>query len=282
MFEKLKNTYNTFVNRFLSEDQKQQNNIQMETGRFALPSDESTNETHDSSRKIQEKAIVNRDGKVVLQLTESLEEEKADYNDLDNTDEAQGYNNMVVMKHGDEDLVEDEASVILNTGSKKKIAEQREDVVINESTAEQKVTGNIPMLKNNKNALIRNTKPFSQRLRNGELHIDINNINAVANQMIFEVNLLAGKTLVLQHKLVEVMRLSPRFIADYLCLEYREKIRNQLNDSIFRNVIETADFALPSEENIGEAHRLFANTKRATKYNNSNYGIRVYDLNYSQ
>jgi hypothetical protein len=30
-----------------------------------------------------------------------------------------------------------------------------------ESTAEQKVTGNIPMLKNNKNALIRNSKPFS-------------------------------------------------------------------------------------------------------------------------
>jgi len=43
-------------------------------------------------------------------------------------------------------------------------------------------------------------------------------------------------------------------------------------------VIETPDFALPSEENIGEAHRLFANTKRATKFTNSNYGIRIYDL----
>ena len=74
------------------------------------------------------------------------------------------------------------------------------------------------------------------------------------------------------------MRLAPRFISDYLCLEYREKIRNQLNDSIFRNVIETADFALPSEENIGEAHKQFANTKRATKYTNSNYGIRVFDM----
>ena len=37
MYEKLKNTYNTFVNRFLSEDQKQQHDIQPETGRFALP-----------------------------------------------------------------------------------------------------------------------------------------------------------------------------------------------------------------------------------------------------
>lgn len=44
--------------------------------------------------------------------------------------------------------------------------------------------------------------------------------------MIFEINLLAGKTLVLQHKFVEVMRIVPRFISDYLCLEFREKIRN--------------------------------------------------------
>lgn len=50
-----------------------------------------------------------------------------------------------------------------------------------ESTAEQKVTGSIPMLKNNKNALIRNTKPFSQRLKSGELKIDIRDPHAVAN-----------------------------------------------------------------------------------------------------
>ena len=50
-----------------------------------------------------------------------------------------------------------------------------------ESTAEQKVTGNIPMLKNNKNALIRNTKPLSQRLKSGELKIDVRDPHAVAN-----------------------------------------------------------------------------------------------------
>ena len=36
MFEKLKNTYNKFVNRFLSEEQKQENNIQTENTRFTL------------------------------------------------------------------------------------------------------------------------------------------------------------------------------------------------------------------------------------------------------
>ena len=88
------------------------------------------------------------------------------------------------------------------------------------------MTGNIPMLKHNKNALIRNPQPFSLRLKNGELNIDCTDIHAVANQMLFEINILAGKTLALQHKLIEVMRIAPRFITDYLCLEYREKIRN--------------------------------------------------------
>lgn len=73
--------------------------------------------------------------------------------------------------------------------------------------------------------------------------------------MMFEINLLAGKTLALHHKLIEVMRVAPRFITDYLCLEYRERVRNQLNDSIYRNVVETANFALPPSENIGEAHK---------------------------
>ena len=45
-------------------------------------------------------------------------------------------------------------------------------------------------------------------------------------------------------------------------------------------MIDTSDFALPSEENVGESHKQFANTKRATQYNKTNYGIRVYDLNY--
>lgn len=36
MFEKLKNVYNKFVNRFLSEEQKLENNIQADNTRFTL------------------------------------------------------------------------------------------------------------------------------------------------------------------------------------------------------------------------------------------------------
>lgn len=51
-----------------------------------------------------------------------------------------------------------------------------------------------------------------------------------------------------------------------------------MNDSIFRNVVETPDFALPSEENIGEAHKSFAQSKRTTMNSTLTYGIRVFDL----
>lgn len=86
------------------------------------------------------------------------------------TKESGEHYNMVHMKTGDEDLVEDEAVIM-----------HRDDQATHESTAEQKITGSIPMLKNNKNTLIRSTKPFSQRLKGGELNIDVGDIHAVAN-----------------------------------------------------------------------------------------------------
>jgi hypothetical protein len=43
MYEKLKTTYNNFVNRFMSEDLRKQHNIQVEKGRFNLPDEEEKN-----------------------------------------------------------------------------------------------------------------------------------------------------------------------------------------------------------------------------------------------
>jgi hypothetical protein len=39
--------------------------------------------------------------------------------------------------------------------------------------------------------------PFSERIMNGSLKIDAQDINGVANQMIFEINLVAGRMLIL-------------------------------------------------------------------------------------
>jgi hypothetical protein len=39
-------------------------------------------------------------------------------------------------------------------------------------------------------------------------------------------------------------------------------MRDKWGDSVFRNVVVTPDFSLPSEENIGETHKKVAKTRR--------------------
>jgi hypothetical protein len=138
----------------------------------------------------------------------------------------------------------------------------------NESFSERKLQTNIPALKNNKNAMNKygvggaNSRPFSERLMSGELKTDPTDLNAVASQMIFEVNLLAGKMLILQHKLIEVIKIAPRFLTEHHHYEYNDRMREKWGDSVFRNIVTTSDFSLPSEENIGETHKKCAKTRR--------------------
>jgi hypothetical protein len=98
----------------------------------------------------------------------------------------------------------------------------------------------------------------------------------VANQMIFEINLMAGKMLILQHQIIEVMKISPRHIVENLNVDYKEKIREKWNASILRSVIPTSDFSLPSEENIIETHKKLAKNKRA---DNNGFDLPEFDLN---
>lgn len=80
--------------------------------------------------------------------------------------------------------------------------------------------------------------------------------------MVFEINLLAGKMLILQHSLIEVLKISPRHIVENLHVDFKDKIRERWNLSVLRHVIPTSDFSLPSEENIGDTHKKLAKTKR--------------------
>lgn len=84
--------------------------------------------------------------------------------------------------------------------------------------------------------------------------------------MLYEINLVAGKMLILQHKLIEVIKINPSLITQHHQFEYNQKIREKWNESVFRNVIPTPDFALISQENIGETNRKLAKTKRENAY----------------
>lgn len=93
--------------------------------------------------------------------------------------------------------------------------------------------------------------------------------------MILEINLLAGKMLILQHKLIDALKISPRFITEHHHFEYKEKMRDKWGESIFREVVPTSDFSIPSEENIGETHKKFAKTRRANLLYQENDQLKV-------
>ena len=84
--------------------------------------------------------------------------------------------------------------------------------------------------------------------------------------MLFELNALAARQLILQHKLIEVIKVAPRFVAEYLLVDYENKTRERWQEFIFRQVHEIKDFALmPDEyqtESIGENHKAVARKKR--------------------
>ena len=116
-----------------------------------------------------------------------------------------------------------------------------------ESFSERKANTNPlpPALKGNKNAMSagNKVKAFSQRILNGSLKLDPTDINGIANQMLFEINLVAGKMLIMQHQLIEVLKISPRHIVENLAVDYRDKISERWSSGILRSVVPTHDFA---------------------------------------
>ena len=69
---------------------------------------------------------------------------------------------------------------------------------------------------NNATQLNRQSLPFSTRLFNGSIRIDHRDVNAVANQLLIEINIVAGQLLILQHKIIEIVKAAPRFVSEYL------------------------------------------------------------------
>lgn len=83
--------------------------------------------------------------------------------------------------------------------------------------------------------------------------------------MLFEINLLAGQLLILQHKVIEIVKVAPRFVSEYLQCQHEHLAREQWTQCIFREVIPTKNFALlprDMDHDIGETHKNLARIKR--------------------
>jgi hypothetical protein len=87
--------------------------------------------------------------------------------------------------------------------------------------------------------------------------------NRVATALIMELNLVAGQLFQLWHRVLEVVRSSPRTVVTLLQENYFEKLRDRWNESIIRSIQRTKDFTLTESQNIGESHDQLANQRRS-------------------
>ena len=59
-----------------------------------------------------------------------------------------------------------------------------------------------------------------------------------------ELNNQGGRTLLIQHKLIEIFRAAPKFVSNYLQVEHEQKTIQMWSNMIFREVQQVDNLAL--------------------------------------
>jgi len=77
-----------------------------------------------------------------------------------------------------------------------------------------------------------------------------------------DIKFISDQLFSLWFKFINLLTLNPKFVTEFLRIIYEEKMRECWGDHIYRTIVETEDFALPSEENVGEIHRQIAQQRR--------------------
>jgi len=77
-----------------------------------------------------------------------------------------------------------------------------------------------------------------------------------------DIKFVSDQLFALWLKLISLLTLNPKFVTEFLRIIYEEKMREYWGEHIYRTIVETEDFALPSEENVGEIHRQIAHQRR--------------------
>ena len=81
-------------------------------------------------------------------------------------------------------------------------------------------------------------------LSDGKPKSNVADLRSLTQHMMFERKQKAGKTLLLQHKLIEVIRAAPRFVAEYLKVEYEQKTIDKWSNLIFKSITPCSNLAL--------------------------------------
>ena len=70
-----------------------------------------------------------------------------------------------------------------------------------------------------------------------------------------DIKMVSDQIFSIWNRLIELLTINPKFVTEFLRIIYEEKMREYWGEHIYRTIVETRDFAIPSEENVVEIHK---------------------------
>jgi hypothetical protein len=72
-----------------------------------------------------------------------------------------------------------------------------------------------------------------------------------SNMILADFKYVSDQLCILWSKFIELITINPKFVCEFLRILYEEKMREYWGEHIYRTIVETRDFSIPSEENVG-------------------------------
>ena len=69
--------------------------------------------------------------------------------------------------------------------------------------------------------------------------------------MLGDFKQISDQLNLLWQKFIELITINPKFVCEFLRILYEERMREYWGEHIYRTIVETRDFSVPSEENVG-------------------------------
>jgi hypothetical protein len=107
--------------------------------------------------------------------------------------------------------------------------------------------------------------------------ISIRDASQVANEILLEINQLAGYIYPLLYNIIELLKQYPRTVCAFLQQDYNRILRERWSESIFQEKRITDNFAVSIDPKLGKNHKSIAKRRRSNDYYKSLEPLPVQD-----
>ena len=143
-----------------------------------------------------------------------------------------------------------------------------------DNLSEEKAVTKIPVLKNRqKNFMNKKIIPFSER--NSHLSDPIK----IAKKILEELCYVSLQLSDIWNRLLECIRIEPKFILEFLKVDYDQKIREKWCENVYRKIIMNQGFTCHTDDDFEEIHNKFIVDRVDNGYQSKIDQLIIQDLN---